>query len=676
VHYKTCAALYQQTLKCCTLLIERTPDWPARQAAQGATKANHTTPQEAEKTPTLCLFERFERLTLGVTPSTALNTAASAGAGHGTPAAAPDSAATSSSAGSEQCVARLGPGRRSVAFGTPSVLTYTPVLPAKGSEEIGHVDEGTPLWSNAGVLSVSRAIKGASLPPPTAQSLGLRCKERPSHASVQCLAASLLTSGPSPTLLLISMPHIPAMHSLPYLQSPLPHTHVATHPTPRPGNTPYSLAGSSTYSGSRIQLATAEEDEEDSCCITEMPLITATGVQRARTGQQGGVRMELFTSVIREVPQEGAEVTPAVAGRPCWTPATELLAAAEGEQREQQGDSTDAAAAAGAGGLGAAGSEGDSGSECDMELQTPATLPFSARLQRAAVSTAGKGKADGRAPPPFHAGATGVGVSTAGKGKASSRAVLPFSAGAIASEVEPVGDARGSPSAGSTFTGFAGGASAEEAAGSATPTFFDGGRRGCAARTGNSGLQSLLAGGSSSTATSSDLTPPARACAGAAAPGRITRGQIHAGSSVLDSSTTPAAAARTTAAARAAAAAQTHIARLQGSRGAATPPTAPRQRTLQFAATGERTPAAAQRSLAAACAAAAAAATPATAPRRAAHSNAGSDAECTSAAAPSASGTADAEESFSSPPASTPMPAATPKSMLRQPERVAVEARM
>lgn len=471
--------------------------------------------------------------------------------------------------------------------------------------------------------------------------------------------------------------------------NPSPHTQLAIHHTSHPGHTPYSLAGSSSYSDSRIQLAAAEEDEEDSCCTTDMPLITATGVQRARLGQQGGVRMELFTSVIHEVPQEGAEVTPAAAvRRPCWTPGADHLAAGEGEQWEEQGDSTDAAAAAaGAGWLGDAGSEGDSGSECDMELQTPATLPFSARLQRAAVGTAGKavsnagkGKASSRAALPFGAGATGVGISTAGKGKASSTAGLPFSAGAVASEVQPLGDARGSPSAGSTFTGFAGGASAEEAAGSATPTFFDGGRRGCAARTSNSGLQSLLAGGSSSTATSSDLTPPARAGAGAAAPGsagRVTRGQTHAGSSVLDSRTTPAASARMTAAARAAAAAQTHIARLQGSRGAATPPTAPRQRTLQFAAAGERTPAAAQRSLAAACAAAAAAVTPATAPRqRAAHSSAGSDAECSSAAAPSASGTADAEDSFSSPPASTPMPAATPKSKLRQPERVAVEARM
>lgn len=146
------ASLYQQTLKCFTPPSVCTRDWPALHAAQGATKASHTTPQEAEKTPTLCLFERFERLTLGVTPSTALNTAASAGAGHGTAAAAPDSAATSSSAGSEQCVARLGPGRRSVAFGTPSVLTYTPALPGKGSEEIVHDDEGTPLWSNAGVF--------------------------------------------------------------------------------------------------------------------------------------------------------------------------------------------------------------------------------------------------------------------------------------------------------------------------------------------------------------------------------------------------------------------------------------------------------------------------------------------------------------------------------------------
>jgi hypothetical protein len=127
---------------------------------QGASKptaaAGATTPQEANKTPTLCLFERFERLTLA-TPSTAApHTTSTMGAGRGMFSAAPHSAMGSadssssaiSSADSEQ---RVRPARRSVAFGTPSVLAYTPARP--GEEEAALCADETPLWSNAGQRS-------------------------------------------------------------------------------------------------------------------------------------------------------------------------------------------------------------------------------------------------------------------------------------------------------------------------------------------------------------------------------------------------------------------------------------------------------------------------------------------------------------------------------------------
>lgn len=57
------------------------------------------------------------------------------------------SSSTISGTDSEQ---RVRPARRSVAFGTPSVLAYTPARPAE--EEAAAVADETPLWSNAGQL--------------------------------------------------------------------------------------------------------------------------------------------------------------------------------------------------------------------------------------------------------------------------------------------------------------------------------------------------------------------------------------------------------------------------------------------------------------------------------------------------------------------------------------------
>lgn len=89
--------------------------------------------------------------------------------------------------------------------------------------------------------------------------------------------------------------------------------HTSCHcPGAPAGHTPYSLAGSSGMTGGRIQELAEDDDQvEDSSDSTAVPLITATGVQRVRASRHSGVRMELFTSVIHEVPEDVGEVTPA-----------------------------------------------------------------------------------------------------------------------------------------------------------------------------------------------------------------------------------------------------------------------------------------------------------------------------------------------------------------------------
>lgn len=105
-----------------------------------ADQADTTTPLDSNKTPTLCLFQRFESLTLSTPP--AATAAGAAGSTAGSAAAAADSAR-----GAGHGAVAGGRPRRSVAFGTPSVLTYTPAAaPAAGNVQ----QEGTPLWSNAG----------------------------------------------------------------------------------------------------------------------------------------------------------------------------------------------------------------------------------------------------------------------------------------------------------------------------------------------------------------------------------------------------------------------------------------------------------------------------------------------------------------------------------------------
>ncbi|KAF6265624.1 hypothetical protein COO60DRAFT_1456975 [Scenedesmus sp. NREL 46B-D3] len=124
--------------------------------AEEGDAADAPTPQTSDKTPTLCLFQRFESLTLN-TPATA--TAAKPAMRCSASAAGPASCSTTSSRNSSQAVcagqaeaaagtgaAEPGRQRRSVAFGTPCVLAYTPASPAIGAAQ----QDTTPLWSNAG----------------------------------------------------------------------------------------------------------------------------------------------------------------------------------------------------------------------------------------------------------------------------------------------------------------------------------------------------------------------------------------------------------------------------------------------------------------------------------------------------------------------------------------------
>lgn len=316
------------------------------------------------------------------------------------------------------------------------------------------------------------------------------------------------------------------------------------------------------------------------------------------------------------------------------------------------------------------GSERDEESECDMELLTPASLPFSARLQRAAAcgSTMTKNKPASSSKPTAHTPARSA-AAAAGERATGAKATR---AGAASRGGGAGGVDAGSPSDVSSFTGFAGGAPAEQQAGSTSPTFFDGTRRaGCGKAAASSSLQNLLAG--SSTATSG-ATPPApasaarvgasRGAARAQAPVWVPAGAP--GSSKRTPARTPVAKPSSSRAAAATpatgqrpqrtptAAAGPSAAKAASSRAAVTPGTR-QQRTLNFgAAAAERGPAAAA---AAACAAAA------------------SSSSAAAGAAAAAVGSDDAEV-FSSPPASMrPPPAMTPKSKLRQPERVVLEAR-
>ena len=141
------------TCRTTTVLLQAT--------GKATTSAGDATPLDVDKTLTVCLFERFERLTLGgATPSTAPGTAAAATSGRApaAPAAAHDTSdsagstsTAASSGGSEQFVGRVRPARRSVAFGTPSVPSYTPAGPSTAAVEgDGDNTDKTPLWSNAG----------------------------------------------------------------------------------------------------------------------------------------------------------------------------------------------------------------------------------------------------------------------------------------------------------------------------------------------------------------------------------------------------------------------------------------------------------------------------------------------------------------------------------------------
>lgn len=95
------------------------------QAQAGNNPASLNTGPDTAKTPTVRLFERFQSLTIS-TPGTDVG----------------------NSHGQQQHTADAGQKpRRSVAFGTPSMLTYTPARPLADPEP---QPDATPLWSNAG----------------------------------------------------------------------------------------------------------------------------------------------------------------------------------------------------------------------------------------------------------------------------------------------------------------------------------------------------------------------------------------------------------------------------------------------------------------------------------------------------------------------------------------------
>lgn len=118
-------------------------------ASKQAAPAAATTPLgDDSRTPTACLFARFESLTLSTPATRALGSSQPTQAAGG---AAPPSA------GASTATAATATRQRSVAFGTPCVLPYTP-----SGAGAAATPEGTPLWSNAGACMGARALGGAA----------------------------------------------------------------------------------------------------------------------------------------------------------------------------------------------------------------------------------------------------------------------------------------------------------------------------------------------------------------------------------------------------------------------------------------------------------------------------------------------------------------------------------
>jgi len=350
----------------------------------------------------------------------------------------------------------------------------------------------------------------------------------------------------------------------------------------RAGHTPYSLPGSN--SASKSQACDHAEDEDSD---TDCPLITAAGVQRGRASRHSGVCMELFTSVIHE-PQEGSEHTPpgAVALRCPRTPLEVTPAVGGADQPLVCATGGMQAAAAVRLDDGSECSEYDDCSEADMQLQTPASL-LSGRYRKPATAT--------------------------GVHKGPGAGHMPAAADAD------------SPSGGSSFTGFAGGASSAQQAGSVTPTLFD-----CGSRPPASSVQQLLAGH--------------QQC-------RAGSGSSNSSSSVVEGSTTVRGTATSVLRCQAAA---DSLGAGKGAAGVAAaagcPPAA------------EVTPQHATAGLGVKCV------TPATGLQRRVLFD--TPQESTAAAAAGGDGGVGSTSMSLRPPANT------PKSKLRQPERVAVESRM
>lgn len=230
------------------------------------------------------------------------------------------------------------------------------------------------------------------------------------------------------------------------------------------------------------------EEGDSSSEATHIPLITATGVQRVGApARHSGLCMELFTSGTREVTQEEAEVTPlaAAASRGPRSPAS--LSPADAESSDVTGPLSAAAGAAAA--AEGAADEGSKCDESDMEMQTPAPLSFLSRLQYAAGAPASSAH-----PTPAAARMAPIAAKQPAGAVGHSKAACT----AAGVDTNRALDAE-SPSGGSSFTGFAGGALSGQQAGSMTPTLFDSSdsssRRTCSNTGGISSLQHLMGAG-------------------------------------------------------------------------------------------------------------------------------------------------------------------------------------
>lgn len=306
------------------------------QGVSTCSDATRQTPSDSDKTPTICLFQRFESLTIS------------------TPAAATAGKSVTASAGGPANDNDKSRPRHSVAFGTPSVLTYTPAaVPAAA--------QASPLWSNAGQLlllalcclpsancllhsstsAASPGIMPCSISLPKHDLLqGVDCDQLQDTVCVSCTVP--LCQHHWKGVAVLARPDNQSACCTKSILHILQHEHRCLVACVYAGHTPYSLSDAS---------ATGRVTECDD----------------GNSHSSSGVCMELFSSVITDT---GAEQTPAGSNIP-RTPLLGLAATATPAVSDTPAAALTATAAGVTPRSTGLPSSPDAAEADDMDLQTP-----------------------------------------------------------------------------------------------------------------------------------------------------------------------------------------------------------------------------------------------------------------------------------------------------------------